>query len=47
MVWFAPGEKPWHCATPTTPITHIAIGEALDGKVVEWMERVSDEDYQA
>ena len=45
VVWFAPGEKHWHCATPTTAMTHIAIQEALDGKVVEWMEKVSDEQY--
>ena len=45
VVWFAPGEKHWHGATPTTAMTHIAIQEALDGKVVEWMEKVSDEQY--
>ena len=45
VVWFAPGEKHWHGATPTTAMTHIAIQEALDGKVVEWMEKVSDEEY--
>src|SRR3979411_208721 len=38
VVWFAPGEKHWHGATPTTAMTHIAIQEALNGKVVEWME---------
>lgn len=42
-----PGEKHWHGATPTTAMTHIAIQEQLDGKVVEWMEKVSDEEYQA
>jgi quercetin dioxygenase-like cupin family protein len=41
-----PGEKHWHGATPTTAMTHIAIQEALDGKVVDWMEKVSDEQYQ-
>jgi quercetin dioxygenase-like cupin family protein len=46
VVWFAPGEKHWHGATPTTAMTHVAIQEALDGKVVEWMEHVSDEQYQ-
>jgi quercetin dioxygenase-like cupin family protein len=46
VVWFAPGEKHWHGATPTTAMTHIAIQEALDGKVVEWMEQVSDDQYQ-
>src|SRR5216110_2755205 len=46
VVWFAPGEKHWHGATPTTAMTHIAIQEALDGNVVEWMEKVSDEQYQ-
>jgi quercetin dioxygenase-like cupin family protein len=47
VVWFPPGEKHWHGATPTTAMTHIAIQEALDGKVVDWMEQVSDEQYQA
>jgi quercetin dioxygenase-like cupin family protein len=46
IVWFAPGEKHWHGASPTTAMTHIAIAEALDGKVVEWMEKVSDEQYR-
>ena len=46
VVWFAPGEKHWHGAAPTTAMTHIAIQEALDGKAVEWMEHVSDEQYQ-
>lgn len=46
VVWFAPNEKHWHGATPTTAMTHIAIQEALDGKVVEWMEKVSDQQYQ-
>jgi quercetin dioxygenase-like cupin family protein len=44
-VWFAPGEKHWHGATPTMAMTHIAIQEALDGKHVEWLEHVSDEQY--
>ena len=47
VVWFAPGEKHWHGATPTTAMTHIAIQEQLDGKAVDWMEKVSDEQYQA
>jgi quercetin dioxygenase-like cupin family protein len=47
VVWCPPDERHWHGATPTTPMTHIAIQEALDGKVVEWMEKVSDEQYQA
>ncbi len=47
VVQFAPGEKHWHGAAPTTAMTHIAIQEALDGKVVDWMEKVSDEQYQA
>ena len=47
VIWFAPNEKHWHGAAPTTAMTHIAIQEALDGKVVEWLEKVSDEDYQA
>jgi quercetin dioxygenase-like cupin family protein len=46
VVWFAPGEKHWHGATPTTGMTHIAIAEKLDGKVVDWMELVSDEQYR-
>ncbi len=46
VVWFEPGEKHWHGAYPTVAMTHIAIQEALNGKVVEWMEKVSDEDYQ-
>ncbi|MFA6289496.1 MAG: cupin domain-containing protein [Opitutaceae bacterium] len=45
VVWFSPGEKHWHGAAPTTAMTHIAIQEALDGKVVEWMEKVTDADY--
>jgi quercetin dioxygenase-like cupin family protein len=40
VVWFPPGEKHWHGALPTTAMTHIAIQEALDGKVVEWLEKV-------
>jgi quercetin dioxygenase-like cupin family protein len=47
VVWFAPNEKHWHGAAPTTAMTHIAIQEALDGKVVDWMEKVSDEQYRA
>jgi quercetin dioxygenase-like cupin family protein len=46
VVWFPPNERHWHGATPTTAMTHIAIQEALDGKMVEWMEHVSDEQYQ-
>ncbi|OBZ96271.1 cupin [Pararhizobium polonicum] len=44
-VWFPPGEKHWHGATATTAMTHIAIHEALDGKAVDWLEHVSDEQY--
>jgi quercetin dioxygenase-like cupin family protein len=47
VVWFAPNEKHWHGATTTTAITHIAIQEALDGKAVEWMEHVTNEEYAA
>jgi quercetin dioxygenase-like cupin family protein len=47
VIWFEPGEKHWHGATPTTAMTHIAIQERLDGKTVDWMEQVSDEQYQA
>lgn len=46
VVWFAPGEKHWHGATPITAMTHIAIQEALDGKAVQWLEQVSDEQYR-
>lgn len=46
VVWFAPGEKHWHGASPTTAMTHIAIQEQLDGKFVNWLEKVSDEQYQ-
>jgi quercetin dioxygenase-like cupin family protein len=45
-IWFPPGEKHWHGATPTTAMTHIAIQKNLDGKVVDWMEKVSDEQYR-
>jgi len=47
VVWFSPGEKHWHGATSTTAMTHIAIQEKLDGKVVEWMEQVTDDQYRA
>jgi quercetin dioxygenase-like cupin family protein len=43
VVWFASSEKHWHGATPTVAMTNIAIQEALDGKVVDWMENVPDE----
>ena len=46
VIWFPPGEKHWHGATPTTAVTHIAIQEQLDGNAVEWMEKVSDEQYK-
>ena len=45
VVWFAPQEKHWHGAAPATAMTHIAIQERLDGKAVDWMEKVSDEQY--
>lgn len=47
VVWFAPGEKHWHGAAPKTAMTHIAIQEAKDGKTVDWMEQVTDEQYDA
>ena len=47
VVWFAPGEKHWHGAAPATGMTHIALQENLDGKVVEWLEHVSDDQYAA
>ena len=46
VVWFPPGLKHWHGATATTAMTHIAIQEALNGKVVDWMEKVTDEQYR-
>jgi quercetin dioxygenase-like cupin family protein len=46
VVWFPPGLKHWHGATPTTAMTHIAIQETIDGKNVDWMEKVSDEQYR-
>jgi len=46
VVWFSPNEKHWHGAAPTTAMTHIAIQEALNGEVVEWMEKVADEEYR-
>jgi quercetin dioxygenase-like cupin family protein len=46
VVRFPPGEKHWHGASPTTAMTHIAIQEQLDGKVVDWLEHVSDEQYR-
>lgn len=46
VIWIPPGEKHWHGATATTAMTHIAIQEQLDGKVVDWMEPVTDEQYK-
>ncbi len=45
VVWIPPGQKHWHGASPSTAMTHIAITEHLDGKVVDWMEKVNDEQY--
>ena len=45
VVWFEPNEKHWHGASPYIAMTHIAIQEQLDGKVVDWLEKVSDEQY--
>jgi quercetin dioxygenase-like cupin family protein len=47
VIWFPPGEKHWHGATPRTAMTHIAIQEALDGITANWMEEVSEEQYRA
>jgi quercetin dioxygenase-like cupin family protein len=47
IVWFAPGEKHWHGAAPRCAMTHIAIAEKRDGKVVDWLEKVTDEQYGA
>ena len=46
VVWFPAGLKHWHGASPTTAMTHIAIQETLDGKNVDWLEKVSDEQYR-
>ena len=46
MVWFAPGERHWHGATPTAAMTHIAIQEWLDGKAADWAEHISGEEYR-
>jgi quercetin dioxygenase-like cupin family protein len=46
VVWFSPGEKHWHGATATAAMTHIAIQEQLNGKVVDWLEPVSEEQYK-
>jgi quercetin dioxygenase-like cupin family protein len=45
VVWFPPGQKHWHGATPTTAMTHIAVQESFNGKNVDWMEKVSDAQY--
>jgi quercetin dioxygenase-like cupin family protein len=45
VIWTPPGEKHWHGAKATTSLTHIAIQEALNGKVVDWMEKVGDDQY--
>jgi quercetin dioxygenase-like cupin family protein len=46
VVWFAPGEKHWHGATASTGMSHIAVQEKLDGKAVDWMEHVTEEQYR-
>jgi quercetin dioxygenase-like cupin family protein len=46
VVWISPGEKHWHGATPNTAMTHIAIQEKLDGRVVDWLEPVTDQQYK-
>jgi quercetin dioxygenase-like cupin family protein len=46
VVWFPPGLKHWHGATPTSAMTHIAIQESINGKNVDWMEKVADEQYR-
>lgn len=47
IIWCPVGHRHWHGATPTTSMTHIAIAETLDGRAVDWMEQVSDNDYLA
>lgn len=46
IVWFAPGEKHWHGASPEVAMSHIAIAETLDGKAVDWLQHVTDEEYR-
>jgi len=46
VIWFSPGEKHWHGASPATAMTHIAIQERLDGTAAEWMELVTDAQYE-
>lgn len=46
VVWFPAGEKHWHGASPETAMTHIAVNEVQDGKVVDWLEQVSDKQYR-
>ena len=45
-VWIPPGEEHWHGASATNSMTHIAIQEALDGSVADWLDKVSDDEYQ-
>jgi quercetin dioxygenase-like cupin family protein len=47
VIWFAPAQKHWHGASPTTAMTHLAIQEKLDGKTVDWLEKVSDDEYRS
>jgi quercetin dioxygenase-like cupin family protein len=47
VVWIPPGEKHWHGATPTSALTHIALQESVDGKAVDWLEQVTDEQFKA
>ena len=46
VVWFAPGEKHWHGASATAGMSHIAVQERLDGKTADWLEKVTDDEYQ-
>jgi quercetin dioxygenase-like cupin family protein len=46
IVWFEPGEKHWHGASPATAMTHVAIAESLDGRAVDWLEKVTDAQYR-
>lgn len=47
VIWFSPGEKHWHGASPSTAMSHFAVQEALDGKVADWLEKVSDDQYRS
>jgi 4-carboxymuconolactone decarboxylase len=47
VVWIPPGQRHWHGAAPSSPMTHVAIAESLDGRTVDWLEQVTDAQYRA